>query len=196
MKFGQLATFLIPVTGVLGQSRAKFDTNGFRTPLNISGGCDGAVITYAEDNELATILLPNYFAILPNRPLSQCHVEVKVTFPTGVCTDGSFLGHVSGIVNVPSGVEGKFEGRQYAVSPTPSRLTRITPNANFPGPRNSNYVLEDILTYTVNKPDVNNRNVTFTLQGQLQLQPTTGPSGLLSNQQIIFDIRNQTQRNC
>lgn len=210
MKFGNLSTFLIPVAGALASpvdtetsiparqaaDRAKFDINGFKTPVNISGGCDGAVISYTDDNEVATVLLPNYYVFLPNRSSSQCHVSVKVSFPANVCTSGTFLGHVSGIINVPRGVEGKFAGRQYAVSPSPNPLTQITPNANFPGPRDGTYVLEDKLTYTVNKPDANNRNVTFTLQGQLQLQPATGPSGLLSNQQIIFDIRDQAQRAC
>ncbi|KAM7212352.1 hypothetical protein V8F06_012257 [Rhypophila decipiens] len=208
MKF-QLTALLLPITGVLATPvdasvsarqpalpRAKFNTTGFRTADSRFGGCDGASVTYSEDNEVATVLLPNYFVTLPTRPASTCHVSVIVSFPQGICTSGTFIGRASGLVNVPAGVTATYTGRNYAISPSLSTVSGTSPDGRFPGPRNGIYVLEDRIVYTLNRPDANNRNITFGPQGELQLQPTNGPSGLLSNQQIIFDIRNQSQRVC
>ncbi|KAK3317901.1 hypothetical protein B0H66DRAFT_219797 [Apodospora peruviana] len=195
MKFFTAAAILLPASAALANPlvavrqpppRAKF-TGGFSTSGN---GCAGASVAFDATNEIATVSLPNYFVNLPNRPATSCAVTLLVRFPAGQCTSGTAVGHVSGHVNLPVGVTGTFTSRDYAVSPD-GNVSQISPNGQWTGPTDTDYTLDDQVSYTYNRPDANNNVVSFTLQGQLQLQPTNGPTGSLSNNQFVFDIQTQ-----
>lgn len=167
--------------------RAKF-LGGITTE---GTGCAGVTVVFTEANEVANVTLPNNNVSLPSPRERGCAVTLTVQFPAGFCTTGTAFGTVSGQVTLPSNsVSATFHGRDYAVSPS-GQVTQTSPDGQWTGPINESYELDDTVSYTYDRPDANNNIVSFKLQGQLQLQPSNGPSGFLSNDRFVFDIRTQ-----
>ncbi|KAH6855648.1 hypothetical protein B0I37DRAFT_59477 [Chaetomium sp. MPI-CAGE-AT-0009] len=204
MQYLSIAALFLPATVLANpmvvarqpQPGAQF-VNWTLVPETARDCGDNVSVAFTEANQLATVSLPNYNVTLPDRNGSRdkgCSVILTVRFPTNVCTSGTALGAVSGQVTLPVGTQAQFHGREYAVSP--GGVSQVSPDRTWTattasGPINERYTINDIVQYRYNPSDVNNQNVTFTLQGRLQLQPGTGLSGLLPNDRFVFDIRNQ-----
>lgn len=204
MRFQTLAAAILPLSGALANPATKVSARQpalrasfVTTPgaFQASGpGCNGASVVYSSNNELADVSLPNYSVSLPTPRESRCQISLLVHFPVGLCTTGTALGHASGrvtIMNTAPNVVAQFHGREYAVSPSPKSLVQVSPDGQWSGPTDRVYSLEDRLDYTVDRPDANNANLNFTLQGGLQLQPANGANGFLSNSRFVFDISRQ-----
>lgn len=193
MKYLTIAALLLPATALANPtvavrqplSRAKF-IGTFRADQS----CGNVIVGFDEISEVATVSLPNYSVRLPGPDRERaCSVTLPVRFPVDACTTGTAFGTVSGQVTLPAGVEAKFHARDYAVSP--GGVNQTSPDESWRGPVDVEYTLSDTVSYKYDRPDSVNRNVNFTLQGRLQLQPSNGPSGFLSNDLFVFDIRTQ-----
>jgi hypothetical protein len=193
MKYSTAFVVLLPV-GIIASPaveirqpppRAKF-TGVF----SASSGCGAATVTFDAANEVANVSLPNYRISLPGQNQRSCSITLPVLFPANTCTTGTAVGVATGQVTLPAGVQATFNGRDYAVSPTPGSVTQISPDGSWTGPVNERYELDDQVGYTF-RPDANNDVINFTVLGQLQLQPSNGPSGSISNDRFVFDITRQ-----
>ncbi|KAB5511581.1 hypothetical protein GE09DRAFT_981810 [Coniochaeta sp. 2T2.1] len=158
-----------------------------------TSGCGaGASLSIDATGQVATVLLPNYSVTLPGSSNEKrCSVTLPVLFPSNACTSGTARGTVTGQVRLPSaGVQATFNGRAYAVSPSPGSVTDVSPDGSWTGPVDERYTLSDEVGYTL-RPDANNNVVSFTLQGGLQVQPSNAPEGFISNDRFVFDIATQ-----
>jgi hypothetical protein len=196
MKYSAVIALLLPASALASpmvEVRQPAPRAKFIGRIATEGtGCTGATVTFDETNEVANVTLPNYSVSLPGPNREEaCAVTLTVQFPAGFCTTGTAFGTVSGQVTLPNNqVSATFHGRDYAVSPS-GQVTQTSPDGQWTGPINERYGLDDTVSYTYNRPDANNNLVRFKLQGQLQLQPSNGPSGFLSNDRFVFDIRTQ-----
>lgn len=157
--------------------------------------CGRVSVTYDALKQVANVTLPDYKVTLPDNGNRDrgCAVTLKVRFAADACTTGTAFGTVSGNATLPVGVSGQFYGRAYAVDPSLGPVSPVSPTKNWNAvtqPINERYTIDDTVGYTFRTDSVN-RDVNFKLQGRLQLQPATGPSGFLSNDNFIFDIRTQ-----
>ncbi|GAB1317810.1 hypothetical protein MFIFM68171_08020 [Madurella fahalii] len=192
MKYLTIAALLLPATALANPTvavrqptqRAKF-TDGFGADQS----CGDVRVAFDETREVANVTLPDYHVSLPNDRERGCSVTLTVRFPTTACIMGIALGAVSGQVTLPDIVTGKFHAREYAVSP--GNVMQDSPDREWNGPIDKIYTIRDAVSFRYDRPDSNNQNVNFTLQGRLQLQPSNGASGFLSNDRFVFDIRNQ-----
>ena len=158
--------------------------------------CGDVTVGFSESKHVATVSLPKYNVSLPDTGNRErgCSVNLKVRFPAG-CTTGFAAGTVSGHVRLPVGGEAKFHSRDYVISPTIGNFTQDSPNGEWrattsTGPIDVDYTLDDRVYYTA-RPTSGNQDVDFTLQGQLQLQPSNGGSSSLTNNLFVFDIGTQ-----
>jgi hypothetical protein len=195
MKCSTVISFLLPVAVLANpmvEVRQPAPRAKFTGALTATPGCGGVTVTFDATNEVANVSLPNYQLLLPGQNQRSCSLTLPVLFPANSCTTGTAFGTATGRITLPNGVQATFNGRDYAVSPTPGSVTQISPDGRWTGPVNptESYVLDDQVGYTF-RPDANNNLISFTIQGQLQLQPSNGPSGFISNDRFIFDIRTQ-----
>ncbi|KAK4149806.1 hypothetical protein C8A00DRAFT_18554 [Chaetomidium leptoderma] len=194
MQYLTVTALLLPATvlanpiAVVRRAAPKAQFIGF----SAQQGCGNNVsVAFDEANQVANVSLPEYSVRLPGPNRERgCSVTLTVRFPANVCTTGTAFGTASGQITLPDGVQAKFHARDYAVSPTPGQVSHNSPNGEWSGPINKRYTIDDTVSYTF-RPDPNNRDVNFTLPGRLQLQPSNGPSGFLSNDRFVFDIRTQ-----
>jgi hypothetical protein len=159
--------------------------------------CGGFTVALDDAKHVAIVSLPNYNVSLPDTGNRErgCSVTMRVRFPAG-CTTGFAAGTVSGHVTLPVGGEAKFHSRDYAISPTIGDFTQVSPDGEWratasTGPIDVDYTLDDRVSYTARTPSGNPEDVNFTLQGRLQLQPSNGASGSLTNDRFVFDIATQ-----
>ncbi|KXX77648.1 hypothetical protein MMYC01_205978 [Madurella mycetomatis] len=193
MKYLAIAVLFLPATALANpmvSARQPSPRAKFIGTFSTDQSCRGASVEFDEINEVATVSLPNYSVRLPGPDRERaCSVTLPVRFPVNACTTGTAFGTVSGQVTLPDGVEGRFHARDYVVSP--GGVNQTSPDQDWRGPVDMQYTLSDTVSYRYDRPDSVNRDVNFTLPGRLQLQPSNGPSGFLSNDLFVFDIRTQ-----
>ncbi|KAH6632772.1 hypothetical protein F5144DRAFT_534608 [Chaetomium tenue] len=197
MQYLAVAALLLPATAlaspvaIVRQDWAPAEFIGWTADQS----CGRVSVTYDTLKQVANVTLPDYKVTLPDNGNRDrgCAVTLKVRYAAGACTTGTASGTVSGNATLPVGVSAQFYGRAYAVSPSIGPVSPVSPTKHWNAvtqPINERYTINDSVGYTF-RPDLANRDVDFRLQGRLQLQPGTGPSGFLSNDNFIFDIRTQ-----